>query len=447
MGVRVRANKWMAGVFLSGLCLCQAPLTTAQTNEDNIPVVVIPPLPKKPAPDSQQTQQTPSQADQDGPVVVIPPLPKKNPPDAPQTQPQATPDAGAGIKASGKPVRLTLLLPLSSETLGPAAAWVRAGFLAAYEVEKDGLSVKIVSTTDIPEEIVSSYTNSLADSDIVIGPLTRNGTAAVAESGAVRLPTIALTQSDADSGAAASPTLPPQMLAMGLSVEDEAREAAGWIAGNKVKKVYVLGTAISWQRRAVKAFAARARDLHLTLEQVELVGSFGFLQALDIDRIKKEVQAEKSPGGYAIFAALDAPQTKQLREVIGNDSAIYGTSQMNPVPLPDRITAEHSPELNGVRLLDIPWQLQPDHAAVMIYPRSVVEANRKRNADMERLYALGIDAFRVALQIAQQQKQFDIDGVTGRLKVSFDKGGARFQRIEPFAIYREGLATYLSEGH
>jgi len=444
MGVRVRANKWMAGVFLSGLCLCQAPLTTAQTNDGNIPVVVIPPLPKKPAPDSQQTPQTPSQADEDGPVVVIPPLPKKKPPDAAQTQP--APDGGAGIKApGGKPVRLTLLLPLSSETLGPAAAWVRAGFLAAYEVEKDGLSVKIVPTTDIPEEIVSSYTNSLADSDIVIGPLTRNGTAAIAESGAVRLPTIALTQSDADSAAAAA--LPPQMLAMGLSVEDEAREAAGWIAGNKVKKVYVLGTAISWQRRAVKAFAARARDLHLTVEQMELVGSFGFLQALDVDRVKKEVQAEKSPGGYAIFAALDAPQTKQLREAIGNDSAIYGTSQMNPVPLPDRITAEHSPELNGVRLLDIPWQLQPDHAAVMIYPRSVVEANRKRNADMERLYALGIDAFRVALQIAQQQKQFDIDGVTGRLKVSLDKDGAHFQRIEPFAIYREGLATYLSDGH
>ena len=126
---------------------------------------------------------------------------------------------------------------------------------------------------------------------------------------------------------------------------------------------------------------------------------------------------------------------------------IYGTGQMNPIPLPDRITAEHFPELNSVRLLDIPWQLQPDHAAVMIYPRAVVDANQKRSADMERLYALGIDAFRVALQIAQQHKQFEIDGVTGRLKVTMDKNGAHFERIEPFAIYREGLPAFLSDGH
>lgn len=357
----------------------------------------------------------------------------------------ARPDtAPAAADAAAKPLRLTLLLPLSSDTLGPAANAVRAGFLAAYDLGKEGLTLKIVSTTDIPEEIVSSYTNSLADSDIVIGPLTRSATAAIVESGSVRLPTVALTQSDADSENA---TLPAQMLAMGLSVEDEAREAAGWMAGNKAKKAYALGTSAPWQRRAAKAFAARARSLGLDVEQIELGSSYGFLSALDLDRVKKEVQAEKSLSAFAVFAALDAPQAKQLREVIGNEPAVYGTAQMNPITLPDRITAEHLPELNGVRLLDIPWQLQPDHAAVMIYPRLVVDANQKRSADMERLYALGIDAFRVALQVVQQHRQFEIDGVTGRLKVSLDKDGAHFARIEPFAVYRDGLATYLSDGH
>jgi len=408
----VRANKWMAGVVLCGLCLCLPPMTTAQTAGSEPPGIELPaPAPQK---------------------ATLP---------APQTPPQtqAAPQGGA------KPVRLTLLLPLGSESLGPAANAVRAGFLAAYDMEKDGLALKVVSTTDIAEEIVSSYTNALPDSDIVIGPLTRSAATAIADSGAVRLPTIALTQSDADSTGAAA--LPVSMLAMGLSVEDEAREAAGWIAGNKIKKVYALGTGAAWQRRAAKAFAARARSLNLDVEMVELGSSYGFLSALDLERIKKEVQAEKSLSAYAVFAALDAQQAKQLREVIGIEPTIYGTGQMNPIPLPDRITAEHFPELNSVRLLDIPWQLQPDHAAVMIYPRAVVDANQKRSADMERLYALGIDAFRVALQIAQQHKQFEIDGVTGRLKVTMDKNGAHFERIEPFAIYREGLPAFLSDGH
>lgn len=408
------ANKWMAGVVLSGLCLCQSALTTAQTAGNEAPGIVMP------GPDPQKAV----------PSVVL-------------TSPK--PDSSAPTLAPGaiKPVRLTLLLPLSSDNLGPAANAVRDGFFAAYDLEKNGLSLKIVSTTDIPEEIVSAYTNSLADSDIVIGPLTRGAAAAIVQSGAVRLPTIALTQADADGDSAAQP---PQMLTMGLSVEDEAREAAGWIVGNKVKKAYVLCTSSAWQRRAARAFAAKARSLGLDVETIELGSSYGFLSALDVERVKKAVQAEKSLAIYSVFAALDAPQTKQLREVIGNEPAIYGTSQMNPVPLPDRVTFEHLPELNGVRLLDIPWQLQPDHAAVMVYPRAVVEANQKRSADMERLYALGIDAFRVALQIAQQQKQFEVDGVTGRLKVAFDKSGAHFARVEPFAIYREGLPAYLSDG-
>ena len=411
----MRANKWMARVVLSGLCLCQPALTTAQTTNAEAPGIVMPgPAPQKAA----QPQ--------------------------PAAKPGPKPATRAANPAVAKTVRLTLLLPLDSDSLGRAADAVRSGFLAAYDLESNGLSLNIVSTTDVAEEIVSSYTNALADSDIVIGPLTRSAATAIAQSGAVRLPTISLTQSDVDSDSSA---MPPQMLAMGLSVEDEAREAAGWIASNKVKKAYALCTSSAWQRRAAKAFAAKARSLGLQVETVELGSSFGFLSALDVDRVKKELQAEKSLASYAVFAALDAAQTRQLREVIGNEPAVYGTAQINPVPLPDRATFEHLPELNGVRLLDIPWQLQPDHAAVMIYPRAVVDADQKRSADMERLYALGIDAFRVALLVAQQQKQFEVDGVTGRLKASFDKDGAYFTRIEPFAMYRDGLPAFLSEGH
>ncbi|HEX7644113.1 MAG TPA: penicillin-binding protein activator [Burkholderiaceae bacterium] len=405
----------MARVVLSGLCLCQPALTTAQTTNAEAPGIVMPgPAPQKAA----QPQ--------------------------PAAKPGPKPATRAANPAVAKTVRLTLLLPLDSDSLGRAADAVRSGFLAAYDLESNGLSLNIVSTTDVAEEIVSSYTNALADSDIVIGPLTRSAATAIAQSGAVRLPTISLTQSDVDSDSSA---MPPQMLAMGLSVEDEAREAAGWIASNKVKKAYALCTSSAWQRRAAKAFAAKARSLGLQVETVELGSSFGFLSALDVDRVKKELQAEKSLASYAVFAALDAAQTRQLREVIGNEPAVYGTAQINPVPLPDRATFEHLPELNGVRLLDIPWQLQPDHAAVMIYPRAVVDADQKRSADMERLYALGIDAFRVALLVAQQQKQFEVDGVTGRLKASFDKDGAHFTRIEPFAMYRDGLPAFLSEGH
>ena len=92
-----------------------------------------------------------------------------------------------------------------------------------------------------------------------------------------------------------------------------------------------------------------------------------------------------------------------------------------------------------MRLLDLPWHVHADHAAVMLYPRPLTRGS----LDMERLYALGIDAYRIAREIARKPvSSFRLDGVTGRLDVSFGKGAARFERLEPTVVYQGG--TYKS---
>jgi len=73
-------------------------------------------------------------------------------------------------------------------------------------------------------------------------------------------------------------------------------------------------------------------------------------------------------------------------------------------------------DLADIRFVDMPWLLQPDHPAVMIYPR----ANPPLTPDMERLYALGIDSFRL-LQIlldGSYRTALPLDGVTGRIRLS-----------------------------
>ena len=74
----------------------------------------------------------------------------------------------------------------------------------------------------------------------------------------------------------------------------------------------------------------------------------------------------------------------------------------------------------------------------MTYPRWVSNTDDKRTADMERLYALGIDAYRVAHEIVQRHTDFRLDGVTGQLKVHFDQTRAQFERILQQAVYRDG---------
>jgi len=335
-------------------------------------------------------------------------------------------------------VRMALLLPLRSESLGPAADAVRAGFLAGYAHEMDGVEVNVVETDDSASGLITGYADAAAHNDIVIGPLSRSGVTLIARGDVVRKPTIALTQPDVGPDGL---VLPPQLLVMSLSIEDEARQIAAeaW-ADRKAPNALVVSTGVAWQRRAAKAFAAQWQRLGQEPQVVELRSSGGYLDPNGLEQLRKRVQNDKPA---LVFVALDAAQARQLRSTIGNDVALYGTSQLNPLTRPDWVGAEPMPELNGAQLLDIPWQLQPDHPAVMIYPHPVGAADQKHSADLERLYALGIDAYRVAREIAEGHSDFEIDGVTGKLTVSFGTGSARFERIEQPAIYQDGTVVPL----
>jgi outer membrane PBP1 activator LpoA protein len=337
-------------------------------------------------------------------------------------------------------VRIGMLLPLHSGALGAAAEAVRAGFMAAYEHEKDGISVTIVETGDAPQDILTSYSAATAQYDILVGPLSRSGVAAIAQSGEVSKPTIALTQPEVVE---TEVKLPQQLLVIGLSIEDEARQVANWAGKNKkVDKALVIFTNTSWQRRAASAFSSQWQKQGKEIAAVELISYSGYLGARDLVQLKEQLEVDKSA---IIFAALDEKQAKQLRIAIGSEIPLYGTSQLNPVALPDWGTAEHATELDGVRLLDIPWQLQADHPAVMVYPRPAVNAEQKRSADLERLYGLGIDAYRVAREIALKRTSFELDGVTGKLKVNFAAGAPHFERTEQPAIYRNGSVTAVTD--
>ena len=96
-----------------------------------------------------------------------------------------------------------------------------------------------------------------------------------------------------------------------------------------------------------------------------------------------------------------------------------------------------APELDGVRILDLPWTVQPGHPLVASYPRWGGDTG---GFDMKRLYALGIDAFRISRELAlRPDSRFELDGVTGRLTIDMGQGQAVFRRVETGTVYRDGL--------
>lgn len=337
----------------------------------------------------------------------------------------------------GASIRIALLLPLHSGTLAAAAQAVQNGVMAAYQRESTGITLATVDSGDSTAEVLAAYRNAARDSDLIIGPLSRSAVAAVAaavvQSGEGTRPTIALAQ---PPGSDQNAALPVNMLAVGLSLEDEARQVAQWIAATQPgAAILVLSTATAWQQRAARAFVAQASADGLRTRTTELSSSGSYVNPGSLEQLKQRLDTDQP---QVIFVALDAAQTRQLRQAIGDAIPLYGTSQINPLSFTAWRNAEPAEAMDQTRLVDIPWQLLADHSAVMVYPRPLPADGQTSSALQERLYALGIDAYRVAREIASGRKDFELDGVTGKLSIHFGAGAAGFARSEPQAVYREG---------
>lgn len=352
-------------------------------------------------------------------------MPVEAPPNADGSMPSAS--APATALPAGANVRIALMLPLESPALAQPAEAVRAGFMAGHERDRAGITVNLVPTGDSSQAALDAYRRAAEQNDIVVGPLARPAVAALATSGMVNKPTVALNHPQVGG------VLPKQLLVIGLSLEDEARQVADWANGEQPagNALIVTGRA-TWQQRLSGAFSARWSELGRQQTTVELPILDGYVDGNALAELRARLQSETP---QLMYAALDAGQLRQVRSSLGTSLPTYATATANP----GRDAASLPQELAGVRILDLPWTVQPDHPAVGQYPRSGLGSE---GLDMQRLYALGIDAYRVARELAARPTgTFELDGVTGRLSVDMSRSTPAFRRIETGAVVRDGASA------
>jgi outer membrane PBP1 activator LpoA protein len=336
----------------------------------------------------------------------------------------ARPDAAANSPAMPGTARVALILPMQSASLGAAAEAVRAGFMAAAERDGAGMQIDLVATGDSTDDALAAYARAGAAHDIIVGPLARPAVSALAASGNVDKPTVALNHPEVRGA------LPPRMLVAGLSIEDEARQAADWAAREQPRgRVLILTGSPAWAQRAAGAFEARWSELGHTGQRFNLPSTDGRVDPALLQELKARLEVDPPE---LLFAAVDVAELRQVRSFVGTSVPVYGGASINP----GRTPGLGASELDGIHVVDLPWLVLPDHQAVMVYPRP---SDPETPLYMQRLYALGIDAFLVARQLAAQPgAALDIDGVSGRLSVGAD---ARLQRREAAAVYRDGGFT------
>ena len=311
---------------------------------------------------------------------------------------------------------IALLLPLKSEAFGRAAEAVQQGFMAAANNQPLPFPIRVYGCTEESKEINALYQQAIENgARSVAGPLTRDGMAALSANSRIAVPTLVLNTGEAKGV--------DNLYFLGLSAEAEARHAAKLASAASLSGAIVVSDGTPLSTRLSQAFMDEWRNLGGSLVAKILYN--------DDPKVLADIPDEP---GSMIFLAADVKTARMIHPYLNIALPVYATSQLFNGDA-DTLT---NYDLNNTRFVDMPWLLQNDHPAVMIYPR----ASPPLETGMERLYALGIDAFRL-LQIMLDNAYsttLPLDGVTGLIRLN---GNHQFQREAVPALIKQGRSQLL----
>lgn len=338
-------------------------------------------------------------------------------------QPVTTP-----ASAAAEPPAIALVLPGQQTVFAKAAEAVRQGFFAANEAAGGKVAIQVLEVDDDAVQVRAAISGAgQRGVRVVVGPLLRSGVNAVVDGLAEPVPIVALNHPDRDAAA------PPTMIALAPSAEAEA--------------LYVVRVALAEFVGTRRAPGAAPRFVVVVgpgaLERRIGQAYFGALRA-EGESPHVVYLADEPPAGLAglfdpgrhdaVFLALDAREAALLRARIPRPILIFGTSLLNAgggATTPEATSLAH--DLDGVRFVDMPWLLglDPSRGAGGPLPPSPLPP------ELARLYALGVDAYQVALRWSAGERRFALDGMMGRLRVD-RAGGPRVERAPASAVFRNG---------
>ncbi len=308
---------------------------------------------------------------------------------------------GADAPARSASGSVTAILPLQSAAVGRQADAVRLGILEAARVGGEtSPAVDVVSSGDEPADALAAYARAVrAGARLVIGPLGRRAVAALAQLRPLPVPVIALNQPEREG------PLAEGFYTFGRQIEQEARQVADFALAQGRQRCRILQGEGTLLPRLAQAFAERW--LQGGGEILEHLPQPADLAAMA--RLRDRLEALP---GDALFLALEAEAARAVRAFLPKGLATCATSLVH--------TSTESLanfELEGVQFVDMPWLLDPDHPGVLAHQRTLATAS----PEPQRFYAMGIDAFRLALELLRARPHFErLDGVTGEIRLERD---------------------------
>ncbi|ADE13661.1 LppC family lipoprotein [Nitrosococcus halophilus Nc 4] len=354
-----------------------------------------------------------------------------------------------------QPTTIALLLPTEGRFAASAAA-VRDGFFAAYYSDNSDWTpvirfygVKIDSKSS-NSNAYKVYQQAQAEgADFVVGPLTKQSLAQLAEVGDLPLPTLALNYLEKSHKPVGG------LYQLALSPENEAQGVAerAWRDGHHNALVLIPDT--QWGQRVRDAFTERWEKLGGSLLEVQAYDpekedySFLIQRLLNIDESQSRhrelrdlldrqlaFEPQRRHDADFVFLAAFPRQARllipQLQFYRAEDLPVYSSSHIytgSPDP-------ERDLDLNGVIFSDIPWVLNGNMQDEPSY-QNLAAVYPEHFERLKRLYALGSDAYRIIphLNALYRVPDMTFEGATGRLRMDAEQ---RLRRELNWAQFKKG---------
>jgi hypothetical protein len=327
----------------------------------------------------------------------------------PPVAPEPSADDALPPPATGNVI--ALILPLEVPAYERASSAVRDGFLDAAEAA--GARGNCIVLAHGVDGVISAFESARARGvRVAVGPLVRDDLKTLALSGA-RLPwTVALNQPDDDV------RMPAAMFAFPLTVESDGRMLAQRVMAGGVKTVDVIAGDSALMKRFAGAFASAWSE-----GGGRVPDAFRFDPAPEALTSLRRTLGQTNPD--AVLLAVSGDRAALLKPFLGSVRA-YASGLVFERP-PQAVARD----LDDVRVVEIPWLLTPNAAEFNGMPRREFDS-----AALARLYALGLDAFRVAAAFKDgPPERFELDGATGHISLA---PGHQFIREGKLAVYRNG---------
>lgn len=319
-------------------------------------------------------------------------------------------------RGSGPPI--TLVLPLDVADYARAADAVRAGFLDAADAANMRSQVVVLSHGD--RDVVATFRKARDDgARVIVGPLVRDHLKEIALADISLPPTLALNQLDDGT------RLPPQIYPLSLAIESDARVLARQVRDDGGTVVAVVSSDTPLMKRFASAFIGEWVLAGGAPPQV-----FKFEATPDgLSALRRDMG--KATTIDAVLLAVEGSDAALVKSFVPRVNA-YASGQVNLRQSPSALR-----DLDDVRIVDLPWLIEPDAAAFAQWPHRSMGS-----VGLDRLYALGLDAFHVATAfVAGVPAELDLHGATGHLSLKNDRQIAREGEL---AIYRGGRLVPLN---